>query len=122
MEIYKFNIPSEETRYCIFDQELEDNPLILFHTTPLRNVESIIQNGFQFGPDLKSVSYAKRSSSCLAHRGTNVTEDHAVFVVEFKSLDQQGIVVNQPDIHVYKEEIQPIIIGYCIVPKDYVFR
>jgi len=119
MEIFKFTIPSEECRYRLFDEKFEDDSLVFFHTTPVTNIESITKNGFLPKGNLDSVSYANNSSSCLAHRGHSVQDDHAVFVVEFDSLE--GIKVNTSDIHVYKK-IQPKIIGYCVVPKEYDFR
>ncbi|WP_145985909.1 hypothetical protein [Aquitalea magnusonii] len=119
MKVYEFSNPTERNGYCLFDDELERNPLVFFHATPKKNIESIINNGFKFGPTLQSISYANRSSSCLAHRGRSVAEDYAVFVVEFASLD--NIKINPSDIHVYREDIQPIIKGYCIVPKEYIF-
>lgn len=117
--IYEFTAPTEETRYRLFDEKFEDNPLVLFHTTPIKNVQSIIKSGFRFGPSLKSVSYAFKSSSCLSHRGKVQNEDFAVFVVEFESLDSKGIKINSSDIHVFDEQIQPKIIGYCVIPKEY---
>ena len=46
-------------------------------------------------------------------------EDDVVIAVRFESLDTQGIANNTSDIHVYKPELQPTIIGYCTVPHDY---
>lgn len=94
--------------------------IFFFHTTPKKNIESIIQYGFKFGQILQSISYAKKSSTCLSHRGKIATEDYAVFVVEFSSLS--NIQVNSIDIHVFREDIQPLIKGYCIIPKEYIFN
>jgi hypothetical protein len=122
LKIYEFTMPIEENGYRLFEEELENNPLILFHTTPIRNRESIIANGFMSGPSLQSVSYAYNSSCCLTHRGQDVNDDHVVFVVEFESLDVFGITRNPSDIHVNLKDIQPTIKGYCVVPKEYKHR
>jgi len=121
---YEAITPNEENRYCIFEPELENNPLVLFHLTLQQNFNSIISRGFLSSSELNkgnltSVSYAKNSSGCFANKGTRVTEDLVVFCVEFETLKQPGIVVNQSDIHVYKKEIQPTIIGYCEIPEGF---
>ncbi len=121
-EIYKFVTPSEDNNFNIFDSCLESNPQIFFHTTPSRNIESILSKGFKFGKELDSVSYANNSSSCLSHRGKNVIEDFVIFVVKFKKVDSKRIRINHCDIHILKEEIQPEIKGYCVIPKEYVHR
>ena len=118
---YDFVTPTEENDYCIFREELENNSLVLFHATPLNNLTSIVTNGFYSAArlgvgELSSVSYAKRSSGCLAHMG-EISKDFVVFAVEFRTLDQEGITVNHSDIHVYREDIQPIILRYCEVPE-----
>lgn len=122
MRVYTFTKPNELNEYQLFDDELENDPLTLFHTTPIENLKPILDAGFAAKKGLDSVSYAKKSSSCLAHRGAPVNVDHAVLVVKFESTNVMGIRNNSSDIHVFDNKIQPIIMGYCIVPKDYVFR
>ncbi len=117
-------VPSEENGYGIFRQDLEANPLVLFHSTPKSNFSSIVSMGFRSAASLEigalsSVSYAKRSSGCLAHVGNKAIEDLVVFAVKFETLDQEGIAENLSDIHVYKKDIQPAILGYCEVLKGY---
>jgi len=121
MKYFDFVPPTADNGYCLFDIGLENNPLVLFHTTPRSNVESIIKNGFKFGPNLASTSYAKKSSACLTHRCLKMhgQEDYAVFVVRFETLKQKGIKINETDIHVYDEMIQPLCIGYLIIPGTF---
>lgn len=116
--------PSEQNGYSLFSQELETDPLVLFHATPKRHLNSIAASGFRSAAalgvgTLPSVSYAKRSSSCLAHVGNQVQEDYVVFAVRFQTLQQQGVADNASDIHVYKPEIQPQILGYCELQKGF---
>ncbi|MDD5034033.1 MAG: hypothetical protein PHE55_04680 [Methylococcaceae bacterium] len=125
-EIPKFDLltPTEENNYCLFQQELENNPLVLFHATPKRNLNSIISNGFRSAESLGtgglgSVSYAKRSSGCLAHMDNTAAEDLVVFAVKFEDLSQKGIRENPSDIHVDLQDIQPVILGYCEIPNGY---
>ena len=122
MKEYNFIEPSEAKNYCFFEKNLESDPLILFHITPAINFEPICREGFKFKKKLQSVSYAYNSSSCLAHRGQNITEDYVAFVVRFETLKIKEIRINPSDIHVDSEEIQPEILGYCFVPKEYKFR
>jgi hypothetical protein len=121
---WKMVLPTEENGFRFFAQELEDDSLVLFHVTPSKNFDSIVHSGFRsalsmkVGP-LSSVSYAKRSSSCLAHMGNEAQEDCVIFAVRFESLEQQGISNNQSDIHVDDENLQPRILGYCRVPQGF---
>lgn len=122
MKIYEFHIPTEKNHYHLFDDDLENNPLIFFHTTPKINLDSIIEKGFRFGQKLQSISFAKNSSSCLAIRGKKATEDWVVIVVEFTSLkDRRYINITPSDIHIFCERIQPTINGHCTIPQEYNF-
>jgi len=125
-KIQKFDliVPAEENGYCIFQKELEENPLVFFHLTPSRNFNSIVLKGFLSAKelgigDLTSVAYAKRSSSCFANKGNIATEDLIVFAVKFNNLNQKGIKDNPSDIFVYLKEVQPTILGYCDIHKGY---
>lgn len=124
MNIYEFPCPNEENGYKIFPNILEDDPLVYFHGTSLKNLESIISGGFKSFPPLSSVSYAKQSNYSLSHwyskRGA--TEDGVVFAVRFETLAAPGIKENNLDIHVYDLKIQPDIIGYCIIPYKFVYK
>jgi hypothetical protein len=124
MTEWKAVLPTEANGFRFFGQELEDDPLVLFHATPSKNFDSIVRSGFrsarsmEIGP-LSSVSYAKRSSSCLAHMGNEAQEDYVIFAVKFESLEQRGVRNNQSDIHVDDENLQPRILGYCRVPQGF---
>ena len=124
--LQKFELvtPTELNSYCVFERKLEDDPLVLFHLTPKSNYDSITENGFLSAAslgtgDLPSVSYAKQSSGCFANKGVIAEEDLVIFAVRFETLEQEGVAVNLSDIHVCKDEIQPVILGYCEVPKGY---
>lgn len=126
MREYDFPWPNEIKGYSLFPEELESDPLVLFHGTPERNLVSIIDEGFKACSNLPSVSYAKNSIGSLHHVCAvrrlvygETSENHVVIAVKFDSLQKPGIVVNNIDIHVYKDDIQPEIIGYCIVPQSY---
>jgi RNA:NAD 2'-phosphotransferase (TPT1/KptA family) len=109
MRHFDFPRPDETKEYSLFEKELESDPLVLFHATAKKNLESIIAEGFKARPPLESVSYAK----------SRIEEDAVVIAVRFDTLNQKGIKENHSDIHVYKSEIQPDIIGYCVVPTTY---
>tara|TARA_R110001592_G_scaffold20926_18_gene84755 strand:+ start:4486 stop:4854 length:369 start_codon:yes stop_codon:yes gene_type:complete len=119
---FEFIIPTKNNNHQVAREEFENDPLVLFHTTPMKNFGSIVEQGFRFGEIVKSVSYAYKSTSCLMHRGEFVAEDYAVFIVKFETLDQDFITKNILDIHVHNEDLQPEIIGYSIIPKEFVYR
>ena len=135
MKEFSFPWPNESKGYSLFPSDLEENPNIMFHGTGIENFDSIVEDGFKSASQLgkginedfllESVSYAKTSSQCLGYVCNNRDNKHptdgVVFVVEFTSLQHVGIKENSIDIHVYNPNIQPQIIGYCIVPKDYKF-
>jgi hypothetical protein len=120
---YEFPWPDDNKGYKLFPEELENDPLVLFQGTSEKNLEPIANDGFKSCPPLESVSYAKSSIYCLSHicskRSNNTSENDVVIAVKFESLNVPGIVENLSDIHVYKTDIQPEIIGYCIVPHSY---
>lgn len=125
-EIQKWELilPAEANEYCLFEQNLENDPLVFFHATPRRYCDSIITSGFLSAVELgigklTSVSYAKRSSGCLAHTGNKLNEDYIVFAVKFDPLAQKYFVDNPSDIHIYKREIQPCNLGFCELPKGF---
>ncbi len=135
MSITKYEMPEDlaATAYCLFPQDLEDHPLVLFHATPMKNFDAIDADGFKIpnpgavvpGAGLPSVSFAKRSSASLTHAVTKrhtCPGDYCVFAVRYENLDRHGIKVNTSDIHDYTLEPPPEIIGYCIIPSTYVHR
>lgn len=122
LNLWDVIVPTEANGYCMFRGELENDSHVFFHATPLRHKSSIVANGFKSAAilgvgQLKSVSYAMKSSACLAHLGCAVSEDYAVFAVRFQSLDR--VVVNQSDIHVYDQTIQPQILGFCVLKAGF---
>jgi|TARA_B100000315_G_C14419753_1_gene514979 hypothetical protein len=51
IEKYDMVIPNEGNGYCLFREELENNPLVLFHATPKDNFELIASDGFKPGEE-----------------------------------------------------------------------
>ena len=116
--------PTEANENCLFKQELEDDPLVLFHVSPAHNLCPIASHGFRSAAEigtgvLTSVSYSKSSKSWNTITGYPAKQDFVIFAVRFDTLDQPGIKVNPSDIHVYRQEIQPTILGYCEIPIAY---
>jgi hypothetical protein len=123
---FPFPWPNEDKGYALFPADLEEDPLVLFHGTAKTNLEPILKEGFKATKTLSSVSYAKNSTYSLTHvigaRHQWEGRDAVIFAVRFASLGVQGIANNTQDIHVNKPELQPEIIGYCIVPGNYEHR
>lgn len=116
--------PIEENNYSLFAGALEHDTLVFFHVTPKKNLCSILKDGFKSSFDLgtgqlASVSYAKKSSSCLAHLGRDIAQDFLVFAVRFETIEVPEIVENMSDIHVFGTNVQPSLIGYCEIPKGF---
>lgn len=131
MTIIEYQMPNDlvATGYSLFPQDLEDDLLVLFHATPIKNFQAICAGGFKIpsrcgtqGGGLCSVSFAKRSSTSLTHAMTKRKTrpgDYCIFAVRYQTLDLPSIVENLSDIYDYKLEPQPQIIGYCIIPATY---
>ncbi|ANV85043.1 hypothetical protein AWQ21_12060 [Picosynechococcus sp. PCC 7003] len=116
--------PTEENHYCVFSSDLEHDPKIFFHVTQAINFNKIIKSGFQSAKQLgvgvlESVSYARHSSSCLAHLGCEVDENLVIFAVCFTEEQLKHVTCNPSDIHVHKKKIQPTIVGYVCIPEGY---
>lgn len=130
MKQYNFIAPCEANNYCLFDKELEENPNIVFHTTRIEKFNSILEKGFLSAKELgietdvqlESVSYAKSSSGCIAHRGSTQDVDYVVIIVKFEDINDSRIANNGDVIHIYHKELQPEIVGYTIIPKEYKLR
>ena len=121
---YPFPSQPDVTGYCVFPPELEDDQLVLFHATPVSNADSIVKDGFKIpdNSELVSVSFAKRSVGALTHAmNKRQTEpgEYIIFAVRYQSLDREGLSNNLCDIHDYKLDPMPQIIGSCVVPTSY---
>jgi hypothetical protein len=115
------------TGYCVFDKALEDDPLVLFHATPLYNFDNIIKHGFMPGiatgkSDLKSVSFAYKSSSVIElamQRRAGYREEYCIFAVRYRADVLSRTRGALWCIHDDSLTPPPEIIGYCIVPTNY---
>ena len=130
MITYPFPEYPVQRGYCVFSRVLEECSLTLFHATPFENFYLIIDEGFKSdyqlnGGDVRSVSFAKRSCSALDHgmrkRGKNQVK-WCIFAVRYKTLDRAGLRINTSYIHDDTLDPPPEIIGYCIVPANYVHK
>lgn len=109
---------------ALFEDNLERDPLVLFHVSPARNLQSILKNGFRSAAELgvgtlTSVSYSKKSEAWSVLTGYPTDDDYVVFAVRFQSLSEPGITVNVSDINVYRPDIQPEILGFLELPAGY---
>lgn len=126
MKKYEFKL---KNGYSLFSDDLENDELVFFHGTFEKNFKPICQYGFKSaneltGEGLSSVCYYNKSNSSL-HYVISERQDGdnmVVFAVRFKKEDLSRIAVKDEEIHVFIPEIQPIMIGYCVVPADYVHK
>lgn len=120
--VYPFPFSNGDDGYDIFPVELEADPLVAFHGTSESCLDSILEQGFKIAGVLPSISFAKNSSSALGyavHKRNNDSRQGVVIAVRFESLTGPWVVEEISFIHVYCEDKQPKIIGYCIVPESY---
>lgn len=124
MTEYALEEYNEDNGYCVLSDTLENDPHVFFHITPWRNFESIKKDGFNpaYGSrNIKSTSYAYKTSACLAHwLSLPKDEDYVLLAVKFDdNFDLKDVVRNPSDIYVYGISIQPKIIGYAVIPKGF---
>lgn len=125
MQEYKLPTDMRERGdYRVFPLDLEENPQVLFHATPLKNMQALIDTGFKRGIDvggtLPSVSWAKSSMVSLDHwiSHRQEAEDGVIIATRFETLD--GMVEKIDTVYDYRPEpAQPKMIGYCVVPASY---
>lgn len=120
---YPFHGANADVGYCLFPSEMEDNRHIFFHGTAAKNLEPILEQGFK-SLSLPSVSYAKSSSLALKYAcdgRSELSPQGCVIAVFFDDLGDPRIISEAFGVHVYDSGVQPRIIGYCVVPKDYEF-
>ncbi len=124
---YPFPAEPAATEYCVFPSHLEEDGLVLFHATPIENLEVILKHGFKI-PDptgdngLPSTSFARRSNAALTHamiRRKSLAQDYCIIAVRYETLNRKGLRENLSDIHDFTLDPQPQIVGYCIVPGSY---
>jgi hypothetical protein len=118
LQIWETQEPAEQNEYCLFPLSVESDSRVFFHATPLRLKEPILEKGFRSANtlgvgQLQSVSFAKKSSACLAHLGCRVDEDYVLFAVRLNTM--RGVRDNLSDIHLYDESNQPETIGYSVL-------
>lgn len=122
---YPFPWPDEKKGYRLFPDDLESDELVAFHGTARAHLDSIIANGFTFAGTLQSLSFAKDSALPLSYASSSRSADSpegCVIAVRFAPpIPRPGVVVETSVIHVYKLDEQPEVIGYCVIPADYVF-
>lgn len=122
---YPFGQPSDDNGYRLFPDEIEDDGLVFFHGTAEANLESIVNDGFKIEGALPSVSFGRTSALPLKYAceaRSAASPNGCVIAVLFQSVKKPEITSEAFGLHVYRFDPQPEVIGYCIVPVDYVFR
>ena len=141
---YPFPEVFADDEYRLFPDALENDDHVFFHGTAAGNLQSILDNGFLsavelaseasvdepratgLAPDvpLTSVAFFHNSSSALAHAciaKKKESSDGCVLAVRYECIDKPHIKPDSTGILDYKREPQPKIIGFCIVPANYVY-
>lgn len=114
----------EDRGYLLFDDDLEEDKLIVFHATPARNLDGILTDGLhpgaKFGGNLNTISYGETSKDAMVHRhysDTKTTEDWVVLALKFETRDElyedHGTLRSGP------LRKQPEVIGVMKIPAGY---
>ncbi len=121
MKGYLFPDSVAEIGYKLFPEELESNSNVYFHGTSKSSFDKIVAEGFKFINGAQSISFSLRSSLALRYacekRGLNSPQGAVMAVTypeSFKHFHKEGF-----GMHVYTTDVQPKIVGYCIVPESY---
>ena len=124
MKEYPFIYTIEENDYRLFPDDLENNPHIFFHGTAEKNLDSILRNGFRISGNLPSVSFANNSSLPLSYACNSRNESSpngVVIAVRYEDVTLPYIRVESFGLHVDSMKNQPALVGFCIVPANYVY-
>lgn len=111
--------PTEHNNYSLFNSVLEDDDLVYFRITELSNLDPILQEGFKPSPGSHTVSFANKSRRSLSHQPNPKDQDYVVFAVKFTQAQLDQVAMEGVDIQVARPEIQPQILGYCLLPKGF---
>ncbi|MCC8950416.1 hypothetical protein H8A97_36435 [Bradyrhizobium sp. Arg62] len=124
---HPFGTPGEHNGYRIFPDQLANDAHVYFHGTEFRVLQAILEEGFRIPPLplAPSVSFSPTSNLALSYacsKRSAASPEGVVIVVRFQP-DNRSRVRRDPSIlYVDHFDPQPEIVGYCIVPADYVFR
>jgi hypothetical protein len=121
---YPFPSTPEKNEYRLFPDDMENDGQIFFHGTAEQNFSSIVNNGFRISGNLLSVSFARNSSLPLRYACESRSISSpcgVVLAVRYACLNKPHIVKENFGLHVYNLDEQPKIIGYCVIPANYVF-
>jgi hypothetical protein len=124
MEEYPFLYTIEENDYKLFPANLENDAHIFFHGTAEKNLCSIIKDGFRISGNLPSVSFANSSSLSLNYACNSRSEaspEGVVIAVRYEDVTLPYFRVESFGLHVDNMENQPTIVGFCVVPANYVY-
>ncbi len=125
IEEFPFGNPNEENGYMVFPDSLINEKLVVFHGTAEADLDSIIKNNFRVSGELESISFSTSSNLALGYgcgKRSKESPKGAVLAVRLKSLEKPHVVNEGGIVHLYKpEEVPPTVIGYCIIPSNYVY-
>lgn len=113
---------NEHLGYRIFPHDLEDDPLVFFHGTSERNLDSILQNGFRLGLLSGSTSFAHSSELPLRYASDarkRAGEKGCVIAVRFTDITAHGVRKEGFGVDVWLLAAMPAPMAFCIVPSNY---
>lgn len=121
---YEFPKNIQDLDYVIFPVELENAPDVFFHGTSESAFHSIVSRGFCPVGELASSSFVKRSPFALEfacrHKVAN-SLNGVVIAVRFPNSNAKGIRREGGDLlYLDDHEIQPSVVGYCVIPANYI--
>lgn len=124
-KVFSFPAAPADTDYLLFPDSLERDDHVFFHGTAEGNLVSILANGFRISGELPSVSFARNSSLSLRYACEARSESSpsgVVIAVYYDNVVKPYIKQEVFGLHVYCFNEPPKVIGYCVVPGNYVFR
>lgn len=112
----------EHLGYRIFPYDLEYDPLVLFHGTSERNLDSILKDGFRLGSLSGSTSFAHHSElplryGCEARK--QAREEGCVIAARFADLSAHGVRKEGFGVDVWLLSAMPTAMAFCIIPANY---
>jgi hypothetical protein len=119
----KFDFPLNlsDKGYLLFSDEIENNSHVYFHGTSMESFEKIVNQGFKLINGAQSISFSRNSGLALKYACDRRDDNSPLGVVMAVMYPSNFNFFHQEDfgMHVYRTDIQPSIIGYCIIPANY---
>ena len=126
MPLQYYDLPEgslEDRHYRVFPEDIESDPLIVFHATPAANLDSIVENGLlpgnMAGANLETISYGEDSMAAMIRWQNHPLKAQEWVVLALKFSNRDELYDANGTTHSNALRVQPEIAGVIVLPAGY---